>query len=186
MSMIKKITCAALAAFTMSAGVFAAGQQPVNGSSRMEQAAVGQAVQIPSPIKEYKSVQAVANAVGFAPLTLAGNEHYTLIACETIDKMAQLVYKESDVKNNNRLMIRKAAAAELSPRALSGYYSDNWMPVIIGRTVVSVTTDDGVNYAAYWRSGLYSYSVNASEMTGNSFIGTLASLVGQTEAERGY
>ncbi len=59
------------------------------------------------------------------PLALRHNGQYTLTACETIEKTAQLVYRESDVKNNNRLMIRTALRRETDARSAAGTICDS-------------------------------------------------------------
>lgn len=186
--MNKKCICAAVA--VMLSASAAAARTPVMENAEMfravpEQNVVDRPLQLPNPIKEHTSIAAVAKAVGFMPLTLRHNGHYTLTACETIEKTAQLVYRESDVKNNNRLMIRTTLRRKTDARSLSGYYAD-WMPVVVSRTAVSVTTGNGINYAAYWRNGMYSYSVSMTETTAPAFMEILVPLVAQTEAGRTF
>ena len=60
------------------------------------------------------------------------------------------------------------------------------MPVVVSRTAVSVTTGNGINYAAYWRNGMYSYSVSMTETTAPAFMEILVPLVAQTEAGRTF
>ena len=61
--------------FLMMTGM-ATAEEAVILTSAPEQVAIG-AVGMPNPIKDYKSVSAVAEAVGFMPLTLDENEFFT-------------------------------------------------------------------------------------------------------------
>ena len=62
--------------FLMMTGM-ATAEEAVILTTVPEQVAIG-AVGMPNPIKDYKSVSAVAEAVGFMPLTLDENEQFAL------------------------------------------------------------------------------------------------------------
>ena len=92
--------------FLMMTGM-ATAEEAVILTTVPEQVAIG-AVGMPNPIKDYKSVSAVAEAVGFMPLTLDENEQFALTHSSAIQSAAQVSYMEKNVKNNNRILVRTA------------------------------------------------------------------------------
>lgn len=158
----------------------AVAEETVFLTSAPEQVAVG----MPNPIKDYKSVSAVAEAVGFMPLTLDENEQFALKRSSTIRSTAQFSYIEKNVKNNNRILVRTALRSTVDGPTLSGYYGTPWQVDVVNHTIVFVTESDYSAYAAYWRSGAFIYSVSATESTHEDFGRIVNSLVRKTEKER--
>lgn len=164
--------------FLMMTGM-ATAEEAVILTSAPEQVAIG-AVGMPNPIKDYKSVSAVAEAVGFRPLTLDENEQFALTHSSAI----QVSYIEKNVKNNNRILVRTALRSTVDGPTLSGYYGTPWQVDVVNHTIVFVTESDSSAYAAYWRSGAFIYSVSATESTYEDFGRIVNSLVRKTEKER--
>lgn len=168
--------------FMMMTGM-ATAEEAVILTSAPEQVAIG-AVGMPNPIKDYKSVSAVAEAVGFRPLTLDENEQFALTHSSAIQSAAQVSYMEKNVKNNNRILVRTALRSTVDGPTLSGYYGTPWQVDVVNHTIVFVTESDSSAYAAYWRSGAFIYSVSATESTHEDFGRIVNSLVRKTEKER--
>lgn len=168
--------------FLMMTGM-ATAEEAVILTSAPEQVAIG-AVGMPNPIKGYKSVSAVAEAVGFRPLTLDENEQFALTHSSAIQSTAQVSYIEKNVKNNNRILVRTALRSTVDGPTLSGYYGTPWQVDVVNHTIVFVTESDSSAYAAYWRSGAFIYSVSATESTYEDFGRIVNSLVRKTEKER--
>ena len=168
--------------FLMMTGM-AIAEEAVFLTSAPEQVAIG-AIGMPNPIKDYKSVSAVAEAVGFMPLTLDENEQFALKRSSTIRSTAQFSYIEKNVKNNNRILVRTALRNTVDGPTLSGYYGTPWKVDVVNHTIVFVTESDSSAYAAYWRSGAFIYPVGATESTPEDFGRIVNSLVQKTEKER--
>ena len=142
-------------------------------ASRAERPPIG----MPSPLVEYKTYHALAEATDSRPLFLPKG---TLLAgqCHLTDYIA-IGGKLSDIRyrmdDGSTLSVRTARMeGDRAEGNISGVYTGNWKSRTIGETeVMTAKTMDG-RLAAFWTEGEYAFSVVGSQMSDDVFDALLS------------
>ena len=142
-------------------------------ASRAERPPIG----MPTPLVEYKTYHALAEATDSRPLFLPKG---TLLAgqCHLTDYIA-IGGKLSDIRyrmdDGSTLSVRTARMeGDRAEGNISGVYTGSWKSRTIGATeVMTAKTMDGC-LAAFWTEGEYAFSVVGSQMSDDVFDALLS------------
>lgn len=127
------------------------------GGMDIEDAAGGENVQIANPFVDYETLDAAAQAAGFAltaPETVEGYSDKLIQVMS--NSMIQIIFFDGD---DNRLFIRK----EAGDADISGDYNNynDVSTITVGEYTVTIRGNDGMVSTAIWANDGYSYAVSA-------------------------
>ena len=127
------------------------------GGIETEDAIGGENVQIPNPFVDYETLDAAAQAAGFALTAPEMVEGYSDKLIQVMsNSMIQIIFLDSD---DNRLFIRK----EAGDADISGDYNNyaEVNTVTVGEYSVTLKGDNGTVSTAIWTNDGYAYAVSA-------------------------
>ena len=127
------------------------------GGIETEETVGGDNVQIPNPFVDYETLDAAAQAAGFALTAPEMVEGYSDKLIQVMsNSMIQIIFLDSD---DNRLFIRK----EAGDADISGDYNNyaEVNTVTVGEYSVTLKGDSGTVSTAIWTNDGYAYAVSA-------------------------
>lgn len=136
---------------------------------------------LPNPMIGYDSLSEMNKILGFAPLTLDDSRYTNTNKIIISGVTAHLVYQDTSVKSENKVLVRSALKNKAHMQNVSGYFYDNWKTQKISQTRVSVVEANRADHAASWYNDKYTFSLSARDIDKEEFMKLLEQLVLKTE-----